>query len=98
MDVVAIQAEISSLKAATDISKSIMDMNSMSEVQAKVIELQSALLEAQNAALSATASQFELRERIRELEAELKDRGDWTKEKSRYQLVSPWRGPAQAYA
>jgi hypothetical protein len=46
MDVVAIQAAISSLKAATDISKSIMDMNNMSEVQAKVIELQSALLEA----------------------------------------------------
>lgn len=98
MDLVAIQAAISSLKAATDISKSIMDVRNMSEVQAKVIELQSALLEAQNAALSATASQFELQERIRELEAQLKDKGDWVVEKSRYQLVSPWRGPAQAYA
>ena len=98
MDVMAIQAAISSLKAATDISKSIMDVKTVSEVQSKVIELQGALLEAQNAALSATASQFELQEKIRKLEAELKERGDWAKEKSRYQLVSPWRGPAQAYA
>lgn len=98
MDLAAIQGAISSLKAATEISKSIMDMKNMSEVQAKVIELQSALLEAQNSALSATASQFELQERVRELEAQLQDKGDWSKEKERYQLVNPWRGPAQAFA
>lgn len=98
MDLVAIQAAISSLKAAADISKSIMDMKNMSEVQGKVIELQSALLEAQNCALMATTSQFELQEKIRELEAKLNEKGNWVKEKARYQLVSPWRGPAQTYA
>lgn len=54
MDFAAIQGAISSLKAATEISRSIMDMKTMSEVQGKVIELQSALLEAQNSALSAS--------------------------------------------
>lgn len=98
MDFVAIQGAISSLKTAAEISKSIMEMKNMTEVQGKVIELQSALLEAQNCALTATASQFELQEKVRELEAKLKERDDWEKEKSRYQLVSPWQGPAKTYA
>ena len=70
----------------------------MSEIQGKVIELQSALLEAQNCALTATASQFELQEKVRVLEAKLKERADWEIQKNRYKLVTPWRGPAQAYA
>ncbi len=98
MDLAAIQAAISSLKAATEISRSILDMKNMSEVQGKVIELQSALLEAQNCALTATASQFELQEKVRDLEAKLNERGNWEKQKERYQLVSPWQGPAQTYA
>ncbi|WP_422414170.1 MULTISPECIES: hypothetical protein [unclassified Endozoicomonas] len=98
MDLAAIQAAISSLKAATDISKSLLEMKNMSDVQGKVIELQSALLEAQNSALAATTSQFELQEKLRELEARLNAKEDWSNVKQRYQLVSPWRGPAQAYA
>jgi len=98
MDFIAIQGAISSLKAAAEISKSIMDMKNMSEVQGKVIELQSALLEAQNCALTATALQFELQEKVRELEAKLKKKGDWEDQKARYQLVCPWENPAQAYA
>lgn len=98
MDLAAIQGAISSLKLAADISRSMMDMKNMADVQGKVILLQSALLEAQNAALSATAAQFELQEKIRLLEAQLKDKGDWDTEKGRYLLVAPWHGPAQVYA
>lgn len=98
LDLVAIQAAISSLKAATDISRSLLQMKSMAEVQAKVIELQSALLDAQNGTLAATTAQFELLEQLRALEAQLKAKGDWEHEKVRYSLVSPWRGMAQAYA
>lgn len=98
MDITAIQAAIASLKTATDVSRSILEMKSMSEVQGKVIELQSALLEAQNCALSATASQFQLQEKVRELEAKLNERGSWQEQVARYQLISPWRGPAQTYA
>ena len=98
MDLTAIQAAITSLKAATDISRSILEMKSMAEVQSKVIQLQSALLDAQNGALTATTAQFELQERIRTLEAQLKEKGDWEAQKVRYRLVNPWRGPAQTYA
>jgi hypothetical protein len=98
VDLVAIQAAIGSLKAATDISRSLLQMKTMADVQGKVIELQSALLDAQNGALAATAAQFELLERIRALEAQLKEKGDWEAQRVRYLLVSPWRGPAQAYA
>lgn len=98
MDFAAIQAAVSSLKAATDISKSILEMKSISDVRGKVIELQGALLEAQNSALAATTSQFELQEQVRTLQAKLKEREDWATEKLRYRLVSPWDGPAQNYA
>lgn len=98
MDITAIQAAVASLKTATEVSRSILEMKSMSEVQDKVTELQSALLEAQNCALTATASQFELQNKIRELENRLSEKENWHNQAVRYQLVSPWRGPAQAYA
>lgn len=97
MDLTAIQAAISSLKAAINITRSILEMKNMADVQSKVIELQSALLEAQNCALSAITAQFELQEKIRALEAQLKEKEDWEAQKVRYQLVNPWRGPAQIY-
>ena len=56
MDLAAIQAAITGLKMASDISRSILQMKTTAEVQGKVIELQSALLDAQNGALSATAA------------------------------------------
>jgi len=98
MDAGAIQALIASLKTATEVAKAIFDMKTNSEVRSKVSEIQSALLSAQNSALSATTAQFELRERVRELEAQLKAVNDWEAQKSRYCLVAPWQGAAQAYA
>jgi hypothetical protein len=98
MDLLAIQSAITSLKAATDISKAILEMKTMTEVQGKVIELQSALLDVQQCAINATTSQFELHERIKELELELKNKADWQKVRERYSLTNPWRGPAQVYA
>ena len=98
MDLGAIQGAISSLKVAAEISKSFLDLKNQADVQGKVIELQGALLDAQNSALAATASQFELLDKIRDLEAKLKERGDWETQRRRYLLVNPWRGPSQAYA
>ncbi|HHC6614795.1 TPA: hypothetical protein ACN311_004067 [Vibrio parahaemolyticus] len=98
MDLVAIQGAISSLKTAVEISKSISEMKSEADIQNKVIALQTALLEAQSNALSATAAQFELQERIRELEGQLQDKGDWNQTKNKYVLVAPWRIPSQVYA
>jgi hypothetical protein len=98
MDLGAIQAAITSLKAATGIAKSILETKSEIEIQGKVIELQSALLDAQSSALAATTSQFELQERIRSLEDLLKAASAWGDQEKRYALVCPWRGPAQVYA
>lgn len=98
MDLTAIQAAFSSLKTATDISKTFVDIKSESEIQSKVISLQNALLDAQNCALSATAAQFEMQEKIRELATQLKNIANWEVQKNRYLLVNPWKGPAQAYA
>lgn len=98
MDLIAIQSAISSLKTAVDISKSLLELKSTAEIQSKVIELQSALLETQNNALSATAAQFEMQEKIRDLEAKLKALDDWEDQKQRYTLIAPWKGPAQVYA
>lgn len=98
MDVTAVQAMIGSLKAATDITKAIFDLKTTAEIQGKVIDIQRALLAAQSSALEATRAQFELQERVRELESQLKSVGDWEKQEPRYALASPWRGAAQVYA
>lgn len=98
MDIGAIQGMMASLKAATDVTKAIFELKTTAEVQAKVIELQSALLAAQSSALEATNSQYTLQDRIRELEAQLRDFEDWGRQEQRYALVCPWRGPAQVYA
>lgn len=98
MDLTAIQAAITSLKTAAGIAKGILDAKSLIEVQGKVIELQTALLDAQNCAINATTSQLELQQRIRELEAQLKQIEDWGDQESRYVLTTPWRGAAQVYA
>ena len=98
MDLVAIQSAISSLKSAVEISKNLLELKSTAEIQSKVIELQSALLEAQNNALSATTAQFEMQEKIRDLEAKLKAVDDWEDQKKRYTLIAPWKGPSQVYA
>jgi hypothetical protein len=98
MDITAIQSLMVSLKTATDVAKGIFDIKATAEIQGKVIEIQSALLAAQSSALSATTAQFDLQEKVRSLEAQLKSFNDWEAQRDRYLLVAPWRGPAQAYA
>ena len=89
---------ITSLKAAFDISKSILEIKSTTEIQDKVIKLQSALMEAQNSAMSATTAQLELQEKVRTLEEQLRAANEWGDQESRYSLVCPWQGSAQVYA
>lgn len=98
MDITAVQAMMGSLKAATDISKALFDLKTTAEVQSKVIEIQRALLAAQSSALEATNAQFELQERVRQLEAQVQGFEDWGEQEQRYALANPWRGPAQVYA
>lgn len=98
MDIGAIQGMLTSLKAATDVTKALFELKMTAEVQAKVIDLQSALLAAQSGALEATSAQYALQERVRELETRIRTIDDWVKQEQRYTLVSPWEGAAQVYA
>ena len=39
-----------------------------------------------------------MQERVRELEAQVRALTEWSDQKGRYALVSPWKGAAQVYA
>ncbi|MDP2029301.1 MAG: hypothetical protein Q8K12_06680 [Thiobacillus sp.] len=90
MDITLIQGTITGLKAAADIAKSLMELKSISDVQAKVIELQSAILSAQSSALSANADQAAMVDEIRQLKDEVACIKAWETQKQRYKLLSPW--------
>lgn len=62
------------------------------------IEAQEKIMELREGAIELQEQNIQLRERIRELEGQVKAVSDWEEQKNRYALVSPWNGPAQAYA
>ena len=92
VDMALITGTISGLKTAGDIANSILKLQSISDIRAKVIELQSAILSAQSSALEANANQSALVEKIRTLEEEIAQIKAWGREKQRYKLISPWNG------
>ena len=98
LDLSAIQTLGTSFKTLVDIAKGIREAKSATEQESKVTELQAALLGAQSLALSATNAQFELQQKVRELEEQLKATNVWGEQESRYSLVSPWANIGQAYA
>jgi hypothetical protein len=87
-----IQGTISSLKLAGDITKSLLELKSISNFQAKAIELQGAILSAQDSARAANAHQTTMIEEIRHLKEEIARVKAWEKEKQYYKLISPWAG------
>jgi hypothetical protein len=91
VDITAIAGLVSSLKAATDISKAMVGLRDGALIQSKVIELQGVILTAQQSALSAQSDQFAVLERVRELEKEIAHLKAWDTEKKKYELreVSP---------
>jgi hypothetical protein len=86
VDMTAIAGLVSSLKAATDISKAMIGLRDTALVQGKVIELQGIILSAQQSALSAQSDQFTLLERVRDLETKLAELEAWDAEKDRYEM------------
>ena len=98
MDITLIQGTISGLKVAADITKSLMQLKSISEVQAKVIDLQTTILSAQSSALAANADQTTMVEEIRALKEEIACIKAWESQKQRYQLTQLWEGAIFVYA
>lgn len=92
IDIGSIAAAVSSLKAAGEIVKGLLNAQTMAEVRRGTAELQSGLIAAQHAIFEANATQATLVERIRELEKEIADKEAWGAEKQRYKLANPYSG------
>lgn len=92
MAISLIQGTVSGFKLASDIAKSLLELKTISEVQAKVVDLQSAILSAQNSALAANAHQTAMIKEIGSLKEEIARIKAWEEEKQRYKLISPWPG------
>jgi hypothetical protein len=88
VDISSIQAAIGGLQAAGNIAKAAIDLRDANLLQNKVIELNRIIIAAQSSAIDAKAEQFDLLERIRSLEAELRGVKEWDAEKQRYKLTS----------
>ena len=98
MDMTLIQGTISGLKLAGDIAQGFLKLNTLTEVQGKVIELQSAILSAQSSALSANADQAAMVDEIRLLKEEIARVKAWEAQKQRYHLEAIWESAALVYA
>jgi hypothetical protein len=98
MDMGLITGTITSLRFAGDIAKSFLSLQSMTEVQGKVIELQSAILSAQSSAMEANSQQLTMAEEIRTLQSKIESMKGWSEETKRYKLVEPWGNGSLVYA
>lgn len=97
MDLTAVGAAVSSLRAAGDIAKGLISLHTMAEVQAKAIELNGKIIDAQHKIFEANAAQTALVDRVRELEGQIARMKDWDAQQERYQLARPYTG-VPAYA
>jgi hypothetical protein len=92
MDLAAVGAAVSSLRAAGDIAKGLISLHTMAEVQAKAIELNEKIIDAQHRIFETNAAQSELIERVRELEGQIARMKDWDAQRQRYKLAAPFAG------
>jgi len=76
----------SGIKAATDITQSMLTLKTDAAVQSKVIELNGVLLSLQGQLNSAQLEQSGLNDRIRALESDISKFQRWDEEKARYKL------------
>ena len=95
-DLQAAAAAVGSLRAAFDLTKTMLDIAGSVKVQAKVIELQREILSAQSSAMSAQNAQAALLERIHALEKEIVRLNEWDGAKDQYKLQQIGNG-ALAY-
>lgn len=80
-----LSASLSSIKAAYDLTKAMVDLRDAAAVQTRVIELQRAILDAQQSSLALVAKVGELEEQVARLKA-------WDAEKQRYEIADSGAG------
>jgi hypothetical protein len=92
VDISAIAGALTSLKAASEMTKAMIGLRDAETFRNKAIELQSVVLEAQAGAAAAYATQSELANRIGELERKIMQFENWDAEKKRYELKAVYKG------
>jgi hypothetical protein len=87
VDVSALGAALSSLKAAKDIAEAMVGLRDGAAFQQKQIEFQSKLIDANNAAFAAQDERAAMLQRISQLEKQIADFEAWEAESQRYRLT-----------
>jgi hypothetical protein len=79
-------AALSSLKAASDIARAMVDVRDASKLNSQIAELQQAIIAAQVQAITLAEKNVTLATRAQELEAECKRLTDWSDEAKCYEI------------
>ncbi|MET3371816.1 aspartate/tyrosine/aromatic aminotransferase [Variovorax boronicumulans] len=87
-----IQGGFSAVKAALELVKAGKGVIEQAAMASALYEIQQRLMEAQGAALQAVEEKTELSTRVRELEAQLRDRADWKAEAEKFEVVQIAQG------
>jgi hypothetical protein len=87
VDISAIGAALSSLKAAKDIAEAMVGVRDAAAFQGKLIEFQSKIIDANNAAFAAQDERSALLEEIRTLKEQVAQFKAWDAEKQKYVLA-----------
>lgn len=88
VDLSTIESFLASLKAASTISRELIDLVSSKDASEKISEINAKILEAQGLALRTQADQFTLSKKVSELEEELENLKDFRREKQKYELTA----------
>lgn len=87
-----IQGGFTAVKAALELVKAGKGMIEQAAMASALYDIQQRLMEAQGAALQAVEEKTELGARVRELEAQLRDREDWKAEAEKFAVVQIAQG------
>jgi rubrerythrin len=88
---------MTSLKASSDILAAMIGLRDAEALRSNTAKLLAETVKANSFAIAAQAAESALADRVRELEAQVREFEDWKAEKERYELV-PLHDGALAYA
>ena len=97
MDFASIATATSSIKAAVDIAKTLVEVKSFADFETMASELRERIVAAQVATLEAQSEQSAMIQRISDLEKEIARLETWSAERRRYELANLWNSGVVAY-
>ena len=97
MDFASIATATSSIKAAVDIAKTLVEVKSFADFETMASELRERIVAAQVATLEAQSEQSAMIQRISDLEKEIARLETWSAERQRYELINLWNSGVVAY-